>query len=183
MRQLSAVSGQIRSPGCAVRAPDSAEASSSARRSFSFRPPQIPCGSRICNEYDRQSSSTAQLAQIALARRSRSSRSALRSNWGGGKNTAACGPRHAALTCHASGDCCALTGTTPVSVWAAPYARQRLATREEFVSSLPAGVSRPSAVQTRSVGPGSRPRPTSWSWSWSAPSSSGPPLRRSRISR
>ena len=48
---------------------------------------------------------------MALARCSRSSFSSLRSKWDGGKNTAACGPRHAAFICQASSTRCALTAS------------------------------------------------------------------------
>ena len=50
---------------------------------------------------------------MALARCSRSSFSSLRSKWDGGKNTSACGPRHAAFICQASSTRCALTWHPP----------------------------------------------------------------------
>ena len=71
-------------------------------RSTSFRPPQIPCGSRIRMAYSRQSLRTSQSTQMALARVSRACFSSLRSACVGGKKTAACGPRQAAFACHIS---------------------------------------------------------------------------------
>src|SRR4029450_1162750 len=63
--------------------------------------------------YPRQGSRTGHVRQMALACSSRLSFSLLRSKGGGGKKTAACGPRHAALTCHASSTRCALTAYPP----------------------------------------------------------------------
>src|SRR5438067_1539356 len=53
---------------------------------------------------------------MALARFSRSSFSSFRSKWAGGKKTADCGPRHAALACHRSSCICALIGA-PSGRW------------------------------------------------------------------
>src|SRR5213076_1717152 len=50
---------------------------------------------------------------MALARFSRSSFSSLRSKWEGGKKTAACGPRHAALACQRSSCIWALIAGNP----------------------------------------------------------------------
>src|SRR5437899_10372710 len=50
---------------------------------------------------------------MALARFSRSSFSSLRSKWEGGKKTAACGPRHAALACQRSSCIWALIAGDP----------------------------------------------------------------------
>ena len=58
-----------------------------------------------------------------LGRRSRSSRSSLRSTWAGGKKTSACGPRQAAFTCHSSSD--RLATTTPSSCGPRRRARAR----------------------------------------------------------
>ena len=76
--------------------------SRSCLRSLSFRPPQMPCGSRIRTAYSRQSGRTQHDRQIPLAARSRMNRSSLRSTWDGGKKTTACGPLHAARACHNS---------------------------------------------------------------------------------
>src|SRR4029450_4663679 len=61
----------------------------------------------------RQGSRTGHGRQMALACSSRLSFSLLRSKCGGGKKTTACGPRHAALTCHASSTRWALTDYPP----------------------------------------------------------------------
>jgi hypothetical protein len=85
----------------------------SALRSDSLNPPQMPWGSRMRSAYPRQGSRTGHVRQMALACSSRLSFSLFRSKCGGGKNTTACGPRHAAFTCHASSTRCALTDYPP----------------------------------------------------------------------
>ncbi len=62
----------------------------------------MPCGSRMRRAYSKHDCRTEQVAQMALARVSRPSFSSFRSKVVGGKNTAAWGPRHAALACHRS---------------------------------------------------------------------------------
>ena len=77
-----------------------------SRSIVSFDVPQVPFMSSgvaaVADRADVQSFFTTHEAQMSLARASRSSFSSLRSNTGGGKNTAACGPRHAAFTCQDS---------------------------------------------------------------------------------
>src|SRR6266540_618759 len=76
-----------------------ARRASSWRRSYSFSPPQMPCGSRTVSAYSRHSTSTGQLRQIAFAAVSRSSRTSLRSRWLGAKKSSDCGPLQAARYC------------------------------------------------------------------------------------
>ena len=54
---------------------------------------------------------TGHVRHISLAIRSRATRSSLRSGRDGGKNTTACGPRHAALVCHISSPRLAITAS------------------------------------------------------------------------
>jgi hypothetical protein len=60
-----------------------------ARRSISFKPPQMPCGSRIRKAKLRQSLRTGQEAQTVLACRSRMALASLRSKWVGAKKMTA----------------------------------------------------------------------------------------------
>jgi hypothetical protein len=83
----------------------------SDRRSCSFNPPQMPCGSRISRANSRHDCLTPQPEQIDLALLSRRSRSSLRSKCDGGKNIVDCGPLQAARNCHISST--ALIMTTP----------------------------------------------------------------------
>src|SRR5262249_48030015 len=62
----------------------------------------MPCISPMPSAYSRHSRCTAQLRQIAFARRSRASRSSRRSLVVGGKNSAVSGPRQAARSRHVS---------------------------------------------------------------------------------
>jgi hypothetical protein len=73
------------------------------RRSISFKPPQMPCGSRIRKAKLRQSLRTGQEAHTALACRSRTALASLRSKWVGAKNMTADWPRQAAPACQSSG--------------------------------------------------------------------------------
>ncbi len=74
-----------------------------ARRSISFKPPQMPCGSRIRKAKLRQSLRTGQEAQTVLACRSRMALASLRSKWVGAKKMTADWPRQAAPACQSSG--------------------------------------------------------------------------------
>src|SRR5262245_28957204 len=96
--------------------------------------------------YRRQGSRTGHVAQMALACSSRLSFSLFRSKCGGGKKTTACGPRHAALTCHASSTRCALTDDPPSGRTIQPYIESKqgkvliLTARAERVLPLVRGV-------------------------------------------
>ncbi len=80
-----------------------------ARRSISFKPPQMPWGSRMRKAKLRHSFRTGQEAQTALACLSRSARASLRSKWAGAKKMTAEWPRQAAPACQSSGAVKAVT--------------------------------------------------------------------------